>query len=89
MPILMHEHNGVRLYHEYSTIAEGPLCPAMTREEFTAHYESQGGVDLAERLARADAHGSSSLLGSDGAPLSFEDVILGNNDGLDPTAYRA
>ena len=56
MPILMHEHNGVRLYHEYSTIAEGPLCPAMTREEFTAHYESQGGVDLAERLARADAH---------------------------------
>lgn len=92
--ILMHKHSGVALYHEYGTVVDAPVSAAMTREEFEVYYRERNGENgmdgLPARLARADAHGSSSRL----APTSFNEEIRCNRAGPDeaelgPVAYRA
>jgi len=73
-------------YFEYSTIVDAPITRPMTLERFSAYYRDEygasGSQDFAERLARADAKGTSSHLAD-----SFEEVILLNRAGDGETAW--
>lgn len=79
--ILSHMHGDVRLYHEFSTIVDAPVTPAMTFEEFRGYYREEYGRDsmdrLQERLNRAALRGSSRAIGR----ASFEEEICCNRAG--------
>ena len=56
-------------YFLWSTVVDAPVSGPLTREELEAHVRDESGREgverLPERLARADAKGSSDLMGHD------------------------
>ncbi len=52
-------------YLEWSTMVDAPVTYGLTLEEFTEYYELHYGIDalasLPSRMARVEAHGTSSL----------------------------
>lgn len=67
-------------YFEFSTIVDAPVTYLMPRKEFEAYYLVEYGnsamYKLAERLERADAKGTSSMMDD-----SFEEMISCNRYG--------
>jgi len=70
------------LYFEWSTVVDAPVTPGMTLPEFEAYYRDEYGRSgfplLAERLARVEATGTSSLI-----HRSVDEVIEHNRAGRD------
>ena len=68
------------LYFEWSTVVDAPVTPGMTLPEFEAYYRDEYGRSefplLAERLARVEATGTSSLIHG-----SVDEVIEYNRAG--------
>lgn len=78
MPRYILHHDG--FFFEWSTIVDAPVSPAMTKSEFNAYWlhrhGSQGMSELEDRLARAEATGSSSF-----RAMSVRDCVRGNRAG--------
>lgn len=78
MPRYIGKVNGQ--YFEYSTVVDAPVSKLMNLDEFRAYYQEEYGtqhlMQLQQRIDRADAKGTSSLINA-----SFEEMISCNRYG--------
>ena len=79
MPRFVCQYNGV--WFEWTTVADAPATFGMTKEEFIEYYADEygrrdTGSTMEERMARAEAKGTSSMMDS-----SLEDLISSNRAG--------